>query len=63
MNTATTWSRLEPLAALLLAFGLIAAVATDGELPALLAKGLFALLFALDLIVIRWVTRPRGEPA
>ncbi len=59
-NGKRAWPELGPWAALVLAVGLAVAVATDGRLPGTGAKALFALLFVLDGVMIRWLTRPRA---
>jgi hypothetical protein len=55
-----TLLKAEPLAAVMLAPGLVFAVAADGELPAVGMKALFAVLFVLDIVMIHWLTRSRG---
>ena len=47
--------RVRPPAAILLALGIVVAIATDGDLPMLVSKGLFGVLFLLNLVVIDWL--------
>ncbi len=48
-----------PLATALLLPGLLLAVLTDGDVPAIVTRLLFAILALLDAIMIYWLTEPR----
>lgn len=61
MGGKVTHSRtIGPAATVLLAFGLLAAVALDGWLPTPGTYALFAALATLDGLMIAWLTRSRG---
>ena len=49
--------KLESLAPVLLAVGLLVAIATDGALPIPASKALFAVLMALNLVTVRRLLR------
>jgi hypothetical protein len=49
--------RVHTLATVLLAIGLVVAIALDGDLPAPMAKGLFLTLMGLDFVMIRWLMK------
>ena len=53
-------AKTQPIAALLLGIGLLVAIATDGMLSPLVSRALFSVLAVLNLIVMEWLTRPRG---
>ena len=61
-DRSTKWalSHLGPVAAILLPFGLIAAISTDGRLPGTTTQMLLGLLLILDVIAAEWLTRPRA---
>ncbi len=53
-------TRLGPAATVLLLVGLVAAISTDGRLPAASTQALLGVLLVLDVIATEWLTRPRG---
>ena len=55
-----TRPKLEPVAAVLLAAGLLAAIVTDGLVPDLLTKLLLAASLPLNIVTAVWLTRPPG---
>jgi len=58
-SRAAVAAKVPPIAAVLLAVGLLVAIVTDGALPGAATKGLLAVLGVLDMIVAFWLTRPR----
>ncbi|HET8524874.1 MAG TPA: hypothetical protein VFL82_16705 [Thermomicrobiales bacterium] len=52
-------SRMHVLIGLMLAVGLIVAIATDGQLPPMATKGLLVGLLGLDGLTIHWLTTRR----
>jgi hypothetical protein len=55
-----TRMKLQPLAAVLLAVGLLAAIVTDGLVPGLWTKLLLAGSLPLNIVTALWLTRPRA---
>ena len=51
-------TRIGPLAAGVLAVGLVVAIATDGQLPEPWTRAMLGVLLVLDGIMIEWLTRP-----
>jgi hypothetical protein len=49
-----------PIAAALLAVGLVFAIATDGSLPVIWSRLLFGSLFVLNIVMTDWLTGQRG---
>lgn len=52
-------ARVGPVATVLLLVGLVAAIGTDGRLPASSTQALLGVLLVLDVIAAGWLTRPR----
>jgi hypothetical protein len=46
-----------PIAAALLAVGIVFAIATDGSLPVIWSRALFGLLFVLNIVMADWLTK------
>ncbi|MGH2558837.1 MAG: hypothetical protein ACRDJH_07215 [Thermomicrobiales bacterium] len=49
------------VAVALLAVGLVAAIAMDGDVPATVTKGLLVGLLGLDFVMIRWLIGLNGN--
>ncbi|MDP9354269.1 MAG: hypothetical protein M3Q03_19040 [Chloroflexota bacterium] len=58
-GTQRIFARLGPVATVLLLVGLVAAIGTDGRLPAASTQVLLGVLLVLDVIAAGWLTRPR----
>jgi hypothetical protein len=56
-----SWPQIGPLATALLLPGLLLAVLTDGDVPTIITRVLFAILALLDAIMIYWLTEPRAR--
>lgn len=57
------FARLQVLAAVVLALGLLAAVVTDGSVPALATKALLAAMVLPTVVLSFGLTRPAGPSA
>jgi hypothetical protein len=54
--------KIGPAALVLLIVGLMFAIATDGNLPVVWSRALFALLFVSNLVVTNWLIRGAHSP-
>lgn len=57
----TPSERIRPIAAVALAFGLVVAIVTEGQIPIMWTKALLGILIAPTLVTALWLTGPRDE--